>query len=444
MNIKRIVLLTFSLLLCLFGYAQQLTNVDAIDALEQKIDRLDNVVKSMQKLKISGFIQTQYQYAEVDADGIGFKMANRANAVDRAKLANFGRFGIRRGRIKLTYESGIGQFVFQPDITEKGIGFKDAYLAIKDPWFGSNLFTAGVFADPFGHEIAYSSVARESPERARIIQSLFPDGRELGFMLTLQPANTSKWKIFKLEAGLFSGNGVRPQINTRMDFVGRLSVGKPIGSNARFGLGVSAYLGGVQQTDAQVYIMKDQWFVMDSNTPDNIGRYAKRQYVGADAQFSITSDIGLTQLRGEYIIGNHPGNSGGAYDFKLTALPNGPVYMRRLSGGYVILSQDLGKMPFTAVVKYDWYDPNTDVSGNAIGAADSHTGAGDIARTTIGLGLLWNINPAFRLTGYYEIISNETTTELKDSKDETGRITAYGYEGQRKENVLTVRLQYKF
>lgn len=444
-KMKRIVIILGCLFLCVTGYTQQReVGAERLEALEQKIQLLDDAVKTLQKFKVSGYIQTQYQFAEVDADGINFKLANRSNSIERENMENFGRFGIRRGRIKFTYEDGIVQGVFQPDITERGVSFKDAYFAVKDPLFGTNVLKTGIFDRPFGHEVAYSSSRRESPERARIIQSIFPDERDLGAMLTLQPVKTSKWNILKLEAGVFAGNGIRPQISTRMDFIGRLSIARPFGNNAQLGLGVSTYLGGVLQTESQVYVMKDKQFVLDSNTPDNIGRYAKRQYFGVDAQISVVSAAGFTQLRGEFILGEHPGNINGAYDFKHTTLQPGAVYMRKISGGYILLTQDLGTTPFTFVGKYDWYNPNTNVSGNDIGVQGSGTGSGDITRSTVGLGFLWRISPTLRLTAYYDIISNETTDMLKDTKNDKGIITIYGYEGQRKENVFTLRLQYRF
>jgi len=442
---KQIIIILGSLLICTSGFAQQRElDTESIVALEQEVRLLNDAVKSLQKLKITGYIQTQYQYAEVDADGVNFKLPNRANAYETNELKSFGRFGIRRGRLKFTYEEGLAQAVFQLDMTERGVNLLDAYLAVKDPLFGTNVLKAGMFIRPFGHELAYSSSRRESPERSRIVQSLFPDMFDLGTMLTLQPAKTSSLNIVKLEAAFVAGNGIRPQISSRMDFIGRLSVARPTGSNTQFGLGVSTYLGGVQQTDERRYVMKDKQFVLGSNTPANIGRYAKRQYYGADAQFSVITAMGLTQLRGEYMFGVHPGNASGAYNFKLTALQSGPVYMRKLSGGYITLVQDLGVTPFTFVGKYDRYNPNTEVSGDDIGLQGAGTGAGDIAISTIGLGMLWNITPAVRLTAYYDIVKHEKTVQLKDTKNEQGSIINYGYEGRRKENVFTLRLQYRF
>ena len=443
--------------------------INKVEQLETEMDNLSSTVGKLNKFKVSGYIQTQYQYAEAAADGINFKLAKAVNSYERNPnypgsndykgLDGFGRFGIRRGRFKMTYEEGIASGVVQIDVTDKGIGdnnlsaqgrnvvmFKDLYLNVKDPWFGTSAFKAGIFDRPFGHEIAYSSSNRESPERSRIIQSLFPDERDLGAMFTLQPAKTSTWNFLKLEAGLFAGNGIKPQIDSHMDFIGHLSAVKLFGSDMSLSGGVSLYMGGVLQTDSSTFVMKGNKFEQESKSRDNIGKLATRQYIGFDLQFAMITSVGMTQLRGEYIFGKHPGTASGAYGFNLPDIQSGPVYMRKISGGYIVLIQDLGQSPLSAIVKYDWYNPNNDVSGNDIGVDQSRTGAGDIARKNVGTGLMWRINSALKMTAYYDFVSNETTTaeSLKDAKDVNGKITAYGYESNRPDNIFTLRLQYKF
>ena len=461
---KGIILLLCSIVLSMPAFAQkEEAKSSDVAVLDKKVTALESAVATLQKFKVSGYIQTQYQYGEALADGNNFKLAKRANSYesnpyypgsnDYKGLDGFSRFGIRMGRFKLSYETGIASAVAQIDITDKGVNdatvpgrnvvmFKDLYLNIKDPWFGTSAFKAGIFDRPFGFEIAYSSSSLESPERSRIIQSLFPDEKDLGAMLTLQPAKKSAWNFLKLEAGLFAGNGIKPQISNHMDFIGHLSASKTF-SNMSLSGGVSLYWGGVLQTDSSTYVMKNNAFVLQSKNRSNIGSWATRQYIGFDLQYSLTTPAGLTQLRGEYIFGKNPGNAAAAYNFALTDIQSGPVYMRNISGGYLILIQDLGKSPFSAIVKYDWYNPNTGVSGDNIAAANSGTGTGDITMSNLGAGIMWRINPALRLTAYYDFVSNETTTNLKDTKD-GNNIIKYGYESQRPDNVFTLKLQYKF
>jgi hypothetical protein len=446
MNVKVFFIASTCLLVSCMLKAQDM-EMSKIEQLEQRTQVLENAVKSLQKIKVSGYIHAQYQFAQTDADGMNFKLAKARNAYETSELKDYGRFGLRRGRVKFTYEDGIASGVVQIDVTEKGIDdngrnvvmFKDIYLQVKDPWMGTNMLKAGVFERPFGFEIAYSSSRRESPERSRIFQTIFPDERDLGFSLTLQPAKTHPLNILKFEGGLFAGNGIRPQISSKMDFIGRLSVLKPVGSDVSIGAGVSAYLGGVLQTgDPRIFVMKNKEWVVDNDNENNIGKYAKRQYIGFDAQFNVMTAAGLTQIRGEYIFGEHAQNEAGSWNYKFVGIQTGPVYMRKINGGYAILTQDVEKTPFTFVAKYDWYNPNTQISGNDI--ANSR----ELNMSNIGLGIYWRINPALRLTAYYDIVKNETTNQLPDTKDEAGKITAYGWDKDRKDNVFTLRLQYKF
>jgi len=379
-------------------------------------------ISGFAQVKVSGYIQTQYQYGEKDA-------SLKVGAANENPEESFDRFGIRRGRIKFSYEEGLASGVFQLDITEKGFGLKDAYLQIKDPFWGSNSLKAGVFNRPFGYEISYSSSLRESPERSTVFQKLFPDERDLGAMLSLQANKKSPWSILKLEAGLFAGNGIRPEIDSKKDFIGHLSVNKKIGNNMNLSGGVSYYYGGVYQGSEKVYTIDGNRFAVNENA-GNKGKYAKREYLGADAQFSVTGVAGMTQIRGEYLFGEQPGTASSNDSPKFTALPTDDTYIRNFNGGYVMLVQDLGKLPLSAVLKYDWYNPNTKISGNEIG--QNGTSKADLLQNTIGFGMLWRATDAIRVQAYYEINANETSENVS------------GYNKDREDNAFTLRLQYKF
>lgn len=376
-----------------------------------------------QSVKLSGYIQSQYQYGEKDA-------ALKVGTSNENPKESFNRIGIRRGRFKLTATDGkLASGVFQVDVTEKGVGFKDAYLNLKDPWFNTIQLRAGIFDRPFGNEISYSSSRRESPERSTLFQTLFPEERDLGAMLVLQPAKTSVWNILKLEAGLFAGNGIKQETDSRKDFIGHLSLAKTVGNAFSYGLGASYYNGGVYQGSEKVYTLNDKKFVLDENET-NKGGFAKREYVGFDFQVAIASSLGITQLRAEYLFGQQPGLSGSSKSPNASSLPAADTYIRNFSGAYAIFVQDLGALPLSAVVKYDFYDPNTEISGDEIGKEE--TSKTDLSFNTLGLGVLWKISNAFRLQAFYEINKNETSANVSGRTEDL------------KDNVFTLRLQYKF
>lgn len=413
-------LLLISAFSAMAATAQQNTTAE-LDNLEARVATLETEAAKAKKLKITGYIQGQYQWGQEAA-------SLKVGTSNHDKEESFSRLGIRRGRVKFAYDDGIASAVFQIDITEKGVGFKDAYLSIKDPWIRSVSLKAGIFDRPFGYEISYSSSRRESPERSTVFQTLFPDERDLGAMLTLQAPKSSPWSILKLEAGLLAGNGIKQETDNKRDFIGHLSADKSWG-NIGLGGGVSYYNGRVYQGTENVYTMDGEGFEVDID-PANKGKFAKREYVGIDARFSVKSILGLTQLRGEYLFGQQPGTAGSSKSPNASSLPSSDTYIRKFSGGYVMLVQDLGKSPFALVAKYDWYDPNTKVSKNEVG--ESGTTATDIAKNAIGVGALWNINSALRLTAYYDINGNEKSDNLA------------GYDKNLKDDLFTLRLQYKF
>ncbi|MDD4032452.1 MAG: hypothetical protein PHS48_04310, partial [Bacteroidales bacterium] len=349
---------------------------DPLLLLQQKVALLEAAQEKSAALKITGYIQTQWQIGEDEATRDVFAGGNFS-----ADMNN--RFMVRRGRLKVAYDNLWGGAVFQLDITEKGIGIKDAYGLLKIPTYPTIFLKTGVFDRPFGHEISNSSSRRESPERSRLFQSLFPDERDLGAAITLQPAKTSPWNVLKLEAGIFAGNGITTENNGFKDFIGHLSYNKILaGERIKLGLGVSYYNGGVMQKTSKVYSMSNGGFLLNDKE-SNIGEYARRQYTGVDLQLALETKLGLTQLRGELITGEQPGTATNNVSPKSSDLHVSDTYLRDTRGYYGYFIQDLFNTRHSLVVKYDYYDPNTSVSGDEIGAEVANglatAGAADIA-----------------------------------------------------------------
>lgn len=413
-----------TLLICGLGllnfiptYAQESDSI-RLERLESKVSKLE----VLNGLKISGYIQGQFQYGQENA-------SLKVGAPNTDITKDFNRMGIRRGRLKFTYEKSIATAVFQMDMTEKGFGIKDVYLQVKDSKWSASSLKIGVFNRPFGYEIERSSSSRESPERATIITTLFPEERDLGAIMTLQAKKSSPWHFLKLDAGLFAGNGIKSDIKNKKDFISHLSANKTIKKGIKLSGGISYYRGTVYQGSENRYTFSGNAFILNNN-PSNIGAFAKREYFGVDAQFSFTSNLGLTSLSGEFITGTQPGEKGGSKSPNSSSVGNSDMYIRNFSGGYISFVQDFGKIPLSTVIKYDWYDPNTKISKDDIGL--NQTGKGDIAYQTIGFGLLWKINDVLRMTAYYDLVKNETS----------GNLT--GFEKDIKDNTFTLRLQYKF
>ena len=411
------------------------------DTLNAKIENVKTDLDLLKKLKISGYIQAQWQLADTAGQLSPFSGGAFPKNDDN-------RFMVRRGRIKFAYEGKLSQYVLQIDVTEKGVTLKDAYVNFKDPWLQMFTLQAGVFDRPFGYEVHYSSSMRESPERARITQTLFPQERELGAMITMQPRKESSFNFIRLNAALVNGNGISTETDSRKDFIGQVGINKTTPNEKfRYAVGVSYYNGGVFQETKKVYDMNTladgitKGFIVDS-TATNKGEYAKREYYGADAQLSLDWPVGLTTLRGEYIWGTQPGGA------KVNISPAGRVipdqgvsdiYNRKFNGGYVYFIQNILHSRHEIVVKYDFLDPNTDVNGTNAKSEVIYTGntlktglsIADVAYTTWGIGYNVRLNSNLKLMAFYEFVKNETTA-IK------------GFTGDIKDNVFTLRAQFKF
>ncbi|MFH0760010.1 MAG: hypothetical protein V2A67_00730 [Bacteroidota bacterium] len=421
------------------SYAQVADAAIIADTLNSKIETVKSDLGLLSRFKVTGYLQAQWQLA--DTAGISsFSGGNFPKYADN-------RFSVRRGRVKFMYEHELSTYVVQLDATDKGVALKDAYVAVQDPWIEFATLTAGVFDRPFGYEISYSSSSRETPERSRLFQSLFPGERDLGAKITLQPKKGSRYDFIRLDAGLFAGNGVNPEFDRRKDFIGHLSVAKSNrAENFKFGLGISYYNGGVFQGTKYIYSAHTpengaMLFLADSSATNKSG-FSRREYLGADLQLSLFSSLGITSLRAEYINGNQPGSKNSNVSISSGTAPDYDIYNRKFDGGYLYFIQSIGQSRHQLVVKYDWFDPNTRVAGldivtkNAGGQATG-LGTADISYTTLGLGWNYRFNSHIKLSAYYDIVKNEITGI-------TGSNSTNDYSRDLKDNVLTVRVQYKF
>ncbi len=410
-------------------FSQLAENTDSLYLLDQRVSIVEDALVTSKKLKISGYLQPQFQSAQIDSMGSGPRDMKSGKANNAAETDTYNRFGNRRGRLKATYEDNGNVGVLEFEMTEKSVTLKNGFVQVVDPWIGYIGVKGGVYDRPFGYEIAYSSSRLESPERSRITQTLFPDESDLGAMLILQAPKTSPWYVLKLEAGLFAGNGISIDTDSKKDFIGHLSYNNST-PKMKYGVGVSFYDGFIFQPTNKVYTLANNVFVENSDAA-NLNGFAKRQYLGVDAQFSLSSVLGLTSLRAEYLMGTQPGSSSSSSSPSATATVTSDTYIRNFTGGYIHFVQDIADTKHSITVKYDWYDPNSKITGNMIGLTNSKTGKADMAYSTIGVGYFYRLNQNVKLSAYYDFISNEKT-KVK------------GYFHNVTDNLLTIRMQYKF
>ena len=444
-------------------HAQDNSVTSSIDTLNVKMEQVESDVSLIKKLKFSGYVQAQWQ----KADTIG------APSVAGGNFSGYdNRFQIRRARFKGSYSGENTQVVFQFDLKDDGsVKVKEAYGIYSEPFLKTLSLTAGIFNRPFGYEVEYSSSTLESPERSRIMQTLFPDECDLGAKLTIQAPKTSSLNIVKLDVGLFNGNAITSETDKFKDIIAHLSVKKAVlNENLLLQGGVSYYNGGWANPKSNIYKYNSDSLVFVLDPSFKNGDKLKRNYLGLDAQATFSSVLGLTTIRGEYLWGTQTGTNSASKsptgavagtsdkttkivvrdtitkkDVPTTYTVSSPAnfMIRDFSGGYVMFIQRIMQSKHELVVKYDWYDPNTKAAGDEIGkstiAANQKSSTGDIKFTTLGLGWNYYITSNLKFTVYYDMVSNEKTSKIKGTGSGID-----DYSKDLKDNVLTVRALYKF
>lgn len=427
--------------------AQETTFSDPIDSLGKEVSKVKEDVSFLKRLKVNGWVQAQYQHS----DTLGAATVAGGNFASMSD----NRMILRRGRIKFTYEHSWAQYVLQIDVIDPtltaplnsatpsatstipfAVNVRDFFVKINAPFFKPLTFTGGMQNRPFGFEIGQSSQFRETPERSRFTQMLFPNERDMGAMITLQAPNSSPLHIFKINAGMFNGSGIAREFDAKKDFIGQIMMNRSTkNERIQYGIGVSYYYGGTVQTDSTVYSTVTNGVFVKNYNASNIGSYAKREYMGVDAQVSIDTKLGMTTLRGEYVQGTQPGLNASNRSFEIA--PVGAMYVRNFNAAYFYFIHKIAKLPIQLVYKYDFFDPNTSVSGAQITKAGNF-GVGDIKYTTQGFGINYLASANVKFMFYYDMITNETTGW------NDGKTNGVNYMYDKRDNLFTARVQYRF
>jgi phosphate-selective porin len=406
---KKLFAITIFAVLSVYGYSQTQT----IDSLKEVIERHEGKITALDervlvneadlgklnKIKISGYIQAQWDYYGKDLVATN----DPTNT-----------FYIRRARIKFTYEALDGvKFILQPDFSTGSLSLKDAYAVVNIPKLKDWALWAGQMNRP-NYEVEYSSSQREVLERSRFIRAIYPGEREIGFKLEYIGSKIPlKFQLMALN-GNFIGTQAK-DVDSKKDFMGRLVYSvKLTGAGIGIDLGANGYYGG-NRAKTNPYILSNDG-IADSV---NVGNYLDKKWVGGEIQ--IFADIlGGLAVKGEYAAGVNSTASTIASTATMAAKKADPNKIKNFAGYYIYFIKNIGpKNQFVA--KYDYYDPNTKLSGD-----DAKK---DVNYKTLTLSWQHYLNDFIRISLNYEMPENETNatypTELKD-------------------NTLGIRIQAKF
>jgi len=435
-------------------------------------------VNTLSRLKISGYAQIQWQYAGSDgapsADGGNFPfdvsdfadpssnvLTDLQNDSVLDTLAARQRFQIPRARLRFAYDAGTSKLLLVFNLAPAGVSIKDANISVWDPWLKIFQATFGITEEPFGFEVPYSPASLETPEASRFAQTVFPGFLDLGAMLEARPTqDMGLLQYLDVKGGLFTGmGGLTPDytdIDNHMAFIGRAGFKAPIGfTGLELDGGFSAYLGEVTDRNDSAFSMHDTTLVL---TEGNKGKAFDRKVYGTDAELYYTFPvIGTSTLRGEYYWAKMPGTleSNGPYD--APSWPTTALFERNMMGWYVMWVQNLGEL-LQAVMRYDVFDPNTDITGADViqtySTSIAHPNSpADLEFKTFGFGLNYNWDKNLRLTAYYEIVANEKASASNKSligDNPYEQASEYHpnpleeYTNALQENVFTFRAQFQF
>jgi hypothetical protein len=345
---------------------------DKTNGIEERLATAEADLAKLTKIKLSGYIQAQWQH---------FEAAN-------VYPSNY--WMVRRARFKLQYEPVQGVvFALQPDFQPGNFAIKEAYAKLNDPWLKTFSFWAGKFNRP-NYEVEYSSSDLEALERSRVITSLYPGEYAIGAKLEVTPPSLP----LKFQLAMFNGNdgliiqdasgvNINPDnkgFSNYKDIMARLTYSFRIGHSIGLTVGTHGYAGALKATTDSV--LKSD-YTMDKAV--KIGDALKRNWFGVEAQF-YADVLGGLILKGEYLMGvnAYPGYSGTTtassvsnsfkddtltVDNTITTTKNiRPNIIRNFTGYYIYLIKNIGKRnQFT--IRYDRYDPNTKLNGSEIGIA---------------------------------------------------------------------------
>ncbi|MEI6047272.1 MAG: porin [Bacteroidota bacterium] len=407
---KKLLAIAIFTVISVYGYSQTQkpdSLKEVIEKHEGKINALDERVLvneadlgKLNKIKVSGYIQAQWESYGADLE--------KSNGYNNT-------FYIRRARVKFTYEALDGvKFVIQPDFSTGNIALKDAYAIVNIPKLKNFTLWAGQMNRP-NYEVEYSSSQREVLERSRVIRAIYPGEREIGVKLEYTGLKIPlKFQLMAMN-GNFTGTQAK-DVDSQKDIMGRLvySIKLP---NAGIGidLGVNGYHGA--------NLAKTNKFVKNSDgtldSLNNVWRYLDKNWVGGEVQ--IFADVlGGMAIKGEYISGINSTPSTIAATSTVAQMKASPNLYNNFSGYYLYFIKNIGpKNQFIA--KYDYYDPNNKLSGDAAGNS--------IYYKTWTLAWQYYLNDNIRISLNYEMPKNEINASNATEK---------------KDNVLGVRIQAKF
>jgi hypothetical protein len=441
-----------------------------LDGLEESYLETKSTVESLAKIKVSGLMQAR---VEIGMD---------TGVIDAKNAPLNAQFKVRRGRVKVAHEGKLGDFAIQLQYAEDGLKLMDAYGSFYDPWKFVKA-RVGVQDIPYGFEIGYSSASMETMERSLVEQTVFNGEKDLGAVFSLNYSEDF-FKYIDLKAGVMNGNmnvvglpivgsvqngASQAEFDNGKAYIGRLGFKAPVKDyNFEIDGGVSEYFATYTSVSDKVYDFAGKLDNTNATSHLSIGNLRadlNKQIFGGDLQAYVNVlPFGGTVIRGEFYTGNNVClnnnkvfdpytygvnasktdsvvNSAGKKVAVVTAISDtktNDAYIKPVMGWYGTLIQNIGN-DFQVVGRYEQFDPNTKVEGDAIGVKGSNTSKDDLGYTQISVGVNYFLSGNVKLSVAYDHKVNETSATLKNATDARS-----DYSSEINNDKTTLQLQYKF
>lgn len=397
------------------------TILDRLAGVDENLATLNTDVSILKKIKITGY----YQFEFLKTESIKGLAADPYDANDIV----LSQFRIRRGRVKIAYDGGLTQFVFQGDFINSGFSLKDFYMDITDPWTKYFTLRAGLFNRP-NYEVEYSSSQRESMERSLVVRTLYPGERDLGAMITINPD-----EMFNLQFAAFNNTyqGAQKQFTPNFRdqsiyYMARLTksftfmdlgLSVDLGASARFGSVRSNTKYVIESDQSEVKTIKVNDTTSIPVSTISVGDPISRNWFGAEAQI-YWDFLGGAKLLSEIIFGNNVDEP---------SVSKTAIRKRNFLGYYFMFVKNLGD-DWQVAIKYDSYNPNTKIDKSKI------ISISDLPISTLGFGIHNYSFSNVRISLWYEMPKHQINENIVSGKKllETDPV----------DNILTIRLQFKF
>jgi len=407
---KKLLAIGIFTMISVYGYSQRqvidslkeviATHEGKLNALDDRVLVNESDLGKLNKIKVSGYVQAQWEHYGADLE--------KTNGYNNT-------FFIRRARIKFTYELTDGvKFVLQPDLSTGNLALKDAYTVVNLPKLKNVTLWVGQMNRP-NYDVEYSSSSRELLERARVTTTIYPGEREIGAKLEYTGIKVPVLLQVMMMNGNFTGTQAK-DVDSRKDVMARAvysvklpaaGVGIDFGANHYFGNNLAKTNQYVKNSDGTLDSLNNVW------------RYLDKHWTGGEIR--IYADVlGGMSIKGEYVAGINSVASTIATTSTNAQKKASPNLYNNFAGYYLTLVKNIGAKN-QAVVRYDYYDPNTKLSGDAANGA--------LYYKTWAVAWQYYLNDNIRITAQYTMPKNETNaSNPADYKD----------------NLFTIRVQAKF